>query len=182
MPRAGRERDQQDHADQGGAAGASPLFRRGGRGLLRLRRGLAPPARRLATNGPHRLGNILQLRQPKIGDVEIEPPLHLAVGVLGKTDRARHGDALQSRGDIDAVAHKVAVALLDDVAQMNADAKHDAAVLGHAGVALDHGVLNFDRAAHRVDDAAELDDRAVAGALDDTSVMHGDRGIDRIAA
>ena len=31
-------------------------------------------------------------------------------------------------------------------------------VLGHASVALDHGVLHFDGAAHRVDDAAELDD------------------------
>ena len=53
---------------------------------------------------------------------------------------------------------------------------------GHARVALDHGVLHFDRAAHRVDDAAELDDAAVAGALDDAAVMHGDRGIDQIAA
>ncbi len=65
---------------------------------------------------------------------------------------------------------------------MNADAKLDAPVGRHAGVALDHGVLHFDRAAHGVDDAAELDDRAVAGALDDAAVMHGDGGIDQIAA
>ena len=38
------------------------------------------------------------------------------------------------------------------------------------------------RAAHRVDDAAELDDAAIAGALDDAPMMHGDRGIDQIAA
>ena len=104
--------------------------------------------------------------------------LHLPIGVLGKADRARLGDPFQPRGDVDAVAHQVAVALLDDVAEMNADAEDDAAILGHAGVALDHGVLNFDRAAHGVDDAAELDDRAVAGALDDAPVMHGD-GRDR---
>ena len=42
----------------------------------------------------------------------------------------------------------------------------------------DHGVLNFDGAAHCVDDAAELDDRAVAGALDDAAVVDGD-GTDR---
>ena len=48
----------------------------------------------------------------------------------------------------------------------------------HAGVALDHGVLHFDRATHGVDDAAELDERAVAGALDDAPVMRGD-GRDR---
>jgi hypothetical protein len=37
---------------------------------------------------------------------------------------------LQARGDIDAVAHEVAVAFLDDVAQMDANAKLDALV-GH---------------------------------------------------
>ena len=42
--------------------------------------------------------------------------------------------------------------------------------------------MDFDRAAHGVDDAAEFDDRAVASALDDTTVMHVDRRIDQIAA
>ena len=65
---------------------------------------------------------------------------------------------------------------------MNADAELDAALWRHAGVALDHAVLHFDRAAHRVDHAAELDDAAVAGALDDAAVMRGDGGIDQIAA
>ena len=65
---------------------------------------------------------------------------------------------------------------------MNADAEHDAAILGHAGVAFDHRVLQFDRAADGVDHAAELDDRTVAGALDDAPVMHGDGRIDQVAA
>ena len=73
-------------------------------------------------------------------------------------------------------------ALLDDVAEMNADAELDAALGRHAGVALDHAVLHLDRAAHRVDHAAELDEAAVAGALDDAPVMRGDGGIDQIAA
>ena len=73
----------------------------------------------------------------EIGDREIEPPLHLAVGVLRQTDRARLGDAFQSRGDIDAVAHQVSVALLDDVAEMYADPEVDASLGRHAGVALD---------------------------------------------
>ena len=53
---------------------------------------------------------------------------------------------------------------------------------GTLGVALDHGGLDFDRAAHGVDHAAELDDRAVAGALDDASVVHGDDRVDQVAA
>ena len=53
---------------------------------------------------------------------------------------------------------------------------------GIAGVALDHGALHFKCAAHRVDDAAELDDAAVAGALDDAAMMHGDCGVNQIAS
>jgi hypothetical protein len=42
--------------------------------------------------------------------------------------------------------------------------------------------LNFHCAAHGVDDAPELDESAVAGALDDPAVMHGDGPIDQVAS
>ena len=106
----------------------------------------------------------------------------MPIGVFGKTDRAGLGDSFEARGDIDAVAHQVAVALLDHVAQMDADAEHDPAFGRHAGVALDEAVLHLDRAAHGVDHAAELDEAAVAGALHDAAMMHGDCGIDQVAA
>jgi hypothetical protein len=38
------------------------------------------------------------------------------------------------------------------------------------------------RAQRTVDHAAELDNRAVSGALDDAAVMGGDRGVDEVAA
>ena len=75
---------------------------------------------------PDRLGDVPELGRAEISDHEIEPPLHLAIGVLGETDRAGRGDPLQSCGDIDAVAHQVTVRLLDNIAQMDADAKFDA--------------------------------------------------------
>ena len=131
---------------------------------------------------PDRPFDVLELSLAEIRDRHVEPTAHLPVGVLGQANRARLGDSLQPRGDVDAVAHQVAVALLDDVAQMNADAKFDALVGRDPRVALDHGVLHFERAAHRVDDAAELDDAAIAGALDDAAMMHGDCGIYQIAA
>ena len=131
---------------------------------------------------PDRLFDVLELSLAEIGDRHVEPAADLTIGVLGKADRAGRGDSLQPRGDVDAVAHEIAVALLDDVAQMNADAKLDTLFGRDARVALDHGVLHFERAAHRVDDAAELDDAAVAGALDDAAMMHGDRRINQIAA
>ena len=64
---------------------------------------------------------------------------------------------------------------------MNADAELDAALRRQAGVALDQAVLHLDGAAHRVDHAAELDEIAVPGALDDAPVMRVDGGIDQIA-
>ena len=54
---------------------------------------------------PDRIGDILELGRAKIADREIEPTLDLTIGVLGQTDRSRLRDALQPRGDIDAVAH-----------------------------------------------------------------------------
>ncbi len=131
---------------------------------------------------PDRLGDVLELCRAKVADREIEPALYLTIGVLGKADRARLAHALQARRDVDAIAHQVAVALLDHVAQVNADAEFDALFGRDPCVALDHGVLHFESAAHRVDDAAKLDNAAVAGALDDTAMMHGDCGIDQIAA
>ena len=52
----------------------------------------------------------------------------------------------------------------------------------HVGIALGHAALDFDRAAHGIDDAGELDQHAVAGGLDDTAGMLGDLGIDQFAA
>jgi hypothetical protein len=47
---------------------------------------------------------------------------------------------------------------------------------------LDHRMLDFDGAAHRVDDAAELDQCAIAGPFDDASAVDGDGRIDEVAA
>jgi hypothetical protein len=124
----------------------------------------------------------LELRQAEIRHLEIEPPLDLAIGVLGQADRAGRADALQPRRDIDAVTHQIAVGFLYDIAEVNADAKHDAALRRQPGVALNEAVLHLDGAAHRVDHAAKLEEAAVAGAFDDTPAMRGDGGIDQIAA
>jgi hypothetical protein len=49
-------------------------------------------------------------------------------------------------------------------------------------VPLDHTIPHFNGATHGVDHAAELDDRAVAGALDDSSIMHRNRWVDEVTA
>ncbi len=65
---------------------------------------------------------------------------------------------------------------------MNPDPELDAALGREASVALDHAVLDFNGAAHGVHHAAELADRAVAGALDDPAMVGGDGRVDQIAA
>ena len=142
-------------------------LRLGGRGLADLER-----------IDPDRVGDVLELLIAEIGDGQIEPPLDLPVGLLGQTDRAGLGDALKAGSDVDTIAHQIAVRLFDHVAEMDADAELDAAIFRHADVALDHAVLHLDCATHGVDHAAELDDRAIAGALNDAPVMSVDRGID----
>ena len=164
------------------ASGARPERAFGARRLYRRRRLRLGGDAGLKRVNSDRLGDVLELRWAEIADRKIEPPLHLTIGVFGKADRAGLANAFQTRGDIDAVAHQIAVALLDDVAEMNANPELDAPLGRHAGVALDEAVLHFDGAAHGVDHAAELDDRAVAGALDDASVVHGDDRVDQVAA
>jgi hypothetical protein len=65
---------------------------------------------------------------------------------------------------------------------MDADPKFDALVGRDLGVALDHRPLDFNGAAHRVDDAPELDDAAVTRALHDAPMVHSDGRIDQVAA
>ena len=90
-------------------------------------------------------------------------------------------NTFQPRSDIDAVAHQVAVAFLDHIAKMDADAELDAALGWQARVALDHPVLHLDGTAHRVHHTAELDEDAIAGAFYDVPIVHRDGWIDQIA-
>ena len=57
----------------------------------------------------HRLDDVLELGLTEIVDLEVEPGAHLPVSVFRKADCPRLRDPFQSRGDIDAVAHEIAV-------------------------------------------------------------------------
>jgi hypothetical protein len=65
---------------------------------------------------------------------------------------------------------------------MDADPKFYAFVRRDPSVALDHRPLDLNGAVHCVDDTPELDDAAVAGALNDPTVVHGDGRIDQVAS
>src|ERR1700722_16165080 len=161
-PCPAREDDEQGCDARGERSQRGALFWRDGScwcGGLRLRR-LADVER----INPDRLGDVLELGLAEVGDRQIKPSFDLTIGVLRKADRAGTCDPFEARRDIDAVAHQVAVAFLDHVAEMDAYAELDAALGRQPGVALDEAVLHLDGAAHGVDHAAELDEAAVPGA------------------
>jgi len=83
---------------------------------------------------------------------------------------------------LDALAHQVAVALLDYIAEVDADAKLDATLIRQPGIALDHAVLHLDGAAHSIHDAAEFGQHLIAGALDDTTMVDRDRWVDKVTS
>jgi hypothetical protein len=128
-----------------------------------------------------RPGDVLH---PLIAHVlEREAQLVLDVVAHGarNADAAGFGQRLEPRRDVDAIAVDI-VAVDDDVAEIDPDAEIDAAILAQAGVALGHAALNFDGAAHRVDDAGELDEQPVARGLDDAPLVLGDLAVDQLRA
>jgi hypothetical protein len=149
----------------------------GERGLWLLGRRAIPRRRRHGVIDPDRPRHVLEALLALVGKCGGDLALYLAIGVLGKADAARRRDPFEPCGDVDAVAHEVAVALDHHVAEIDADAEFDAFLGLEARVARRHGALDLDRAAQRVDDAHELDERAVTGAFDDAAAMGRDDGI-----
>jgi hypothetical protein len=66
-------------------------------------------------------------------------------------------------------------ALLDNIAEVDADSEFDGSLGPQAGVAHDHGVLDLDCAPHLVDHTVKFDEEPVAGALDHVRMMRGGR-------
>jgi hypothetical protein len=125
--------------------------------------------------------DVFDLLLAQIRKAEIDLVAHLVAHDPADADPARLGQRLQPRGDIDAVAVNV-ILLEDDVAKIDADAKLDAAFLGDAVIAQRHLALQFDRAAHCIDDARKLGQQPVAGSFDDATAMLGDLGVRHFAA
>src|SRR6202007_3125695 len=106
---------------------------------------------------------------------------HLLVRRGTKANPTRLSQRFEPGGNVDAIAEDVAI-LDDDVTDIDAHAKFDAALCRCRGVAGEHLPLHLDRTAHRVDDAGELDKQAVARRLDDATAMLGDLGGRELAA
>src|SRR6516162_6059952 len=69
----------------------------------------------------------------------------------------------------------------DYVTKVHPDAKLDAPLLRHVGLAVSHPTLDLRGTADGIDDTRKFREHAVAGVLDDTAVMLGDLRIDQLA-
>jgi hypothetical protein len=105
---------------------------------------------------------------------------HLIAHDPADADPARLSQGLKPGRDVDAVAVDVVV-IDDDVAEVEPNSKFDAPLRRHLDIPLRHAALDFDRAAHCVDNAGELHKDAVAGELDDAASVLLDFGVDELA-
>jgi hypothetical protein len=129
----------------------------------------------------HWLGNVLEFFVPEIADGYIRSRSNLKVGMFRKANRTGFADIFEARGDVDAIAHEIAVRFLDHVAEVNANAEQNLPFQREPGIALNHAVLHFNRTTDGVHNAAKLDQNAIAATFDDTAVMDGDRRINKIS-
>jgi hypothetical protein len=100
------------------------------------------------------------------------------VGIVGNADPTRLCDPFETHCNIDTITKDIIVCD-DNITEVNADAKFDPLVLRHIGISFCHAALDVVGTSHGVDHAGELNESAVPGVLDDTSVMLSDFGIEK---
>ena len=94
-----------------------------------------------------------------------------------ETDSAWLGQGFEPSRYIDPVAEDVAV-VDDHVTEIDPDTELDPLALRRRRVALGHAALDFDRAAHRVNDTLKFSEQPVTGRFHDAPAVLGDAGIE----
>ena len=130
---------------------------------------------------PDRPLDVLQHLLAHVLEGELEPVADVIANRARDGDAAGNGDAFQARCYVDAVAENV-VGLENHVADIDADAKQDAALFRHSGVALSHSALHLGGTGDGVHDARKLREHAVTGQLDDAALMFRDLRVDQLVA
>jgi hypothetical protein len=118
--------------------------------------------------GVNRVRNIFDLLLADIGKLDGQFVRDLLVHGARNADAADRRDTFESRGDIDAVAQQVAVAL-DHVANRDADAKAHLPARRISEVARAQAFLDVDGAAHRLHRARKLGQYRIAGGIENAA-------------
>ena len=131
---------------------------------------------------PNRLGDVLELDRAQIAHGEIEPRLHLPIRLLGQTEVAAGSAIPSNRAAILTQCPIRSPSLSSTTSPRWMPTRNSMRRSGgKPSIALDHAILNLDGAADKIDNAAKLNDAAVAGALHHAAMMHGNGRRDQIA-
>src|SRR6185369_5771255 len=101
------------------------------------------------------LFDVLELPLARIDERERQLAADVIVDGAGHQYTTGLGERFQPGGDVDSVTVDSGV-VVDHIAEVDADAKPHASMLGHFLVALRHRGLDLDRARRRGDDAGEF--------------------------
>ena len=116
------------------------------------------------------LGDVLKGLSTKILEASADLVFHIIVGGAGDQYAGWLGFAFQTGSNVHDIA--IAIATLNDhIAQIHADTKHDASIIGLTFIRLGHRMLQINGALHGIDRTAELYQNAIVGDLEDTLSM-----------
>jgi len=124
---------------------------------------------------------VLYLLLAHILECEVKLVTDLIAHDPADADPSGLGQSFEPRCDIHSVSVDIAP-VLDNVAQINPHAEFETAIWRHIGISLGHFTLYFNRATHRIDDAGEFEEQAVAGGFDNATVMFLDLWIGNFAS
>ena len=128
-----------------------------------------------------RARNVLQVERAQRLERQVEPVVHMIAHGARDADEPRRTFRLQPCRDDHAVAVQVG-AVGDRVADVDPDAKADAAIVGVARVVGRHLLLHVHGTAHRALDAVEHDQQRIAAGLHHTAAILRDRRVDHLVA
>ena len=123
------------------------------------------------------MADVFQLDLAEIAERRSHPAQVVEQSV-GHADAAFRSFRLQSGGDVHAVAENVAVAIEENVADGDSDARCHRRFSGFFGVGDGQCGLDGLRGADRILGACEFGQYAVAGALDDAPAMLGNQWVE----
>ena len=151
------------------------MERRGGPASEGAASGARPEASGVDPDGidTHRPRDVLERLLSEVDEFRLDPPAHVLVRRARNGHATRFGDALQPRGDVDAVANDI-LAFNQHIAEMDADPVEDALRLRGGFVGGRHLRLHRQRAFDRRDDGREFDEYPVARGLEQAPAVRGD--------
>jgi hypothetical protein len=119
---------------------------------------------------PNRVHNVLQGLLAYIFKRYVELTLDVFLDLAGDADTAGNRKRFKSSRDIHPVAHNVAVALSDDITDVDSDPKLESMFRWSGDVARFHGRLDGNTAPHGVDHTCEFREQAVARGFEEAAI------------